>query len=87
MLRQGTMAAFAGHMRVFARRPGLSHVVVAHHAGVLASVGDGPLADQFEGPGAVMTVLAEVFRNHRGTNDKKEAQAGQEHQRGSNEVA
>ena len=66
-----SVAGFASDVRVFAgsAHPGL--VVVAHHASILTGVGDGMLADDGEGRGVIVAVLAEGLGNEGRTDEKE----------------
>ena len=81
------VAGFAGHVGVFAAGADFALVLVAHDAGVLAGVRDGLLADGLERPGAVVAVLAEVLGHDRAANHQKDADSGQEHERGPDQVS
>ena len=78
MLRQGSMAGFAGDMGMFAGAAGLALVLVAHQAGILAREGDGMLPHQVERPGPVMPVLPEGFGDDSAANHQKDCQGGQQ---------
>ena len=51
VLRQRTVARFAGYVGVFAGGPGFGFLIVAQHAGILPGEGYGMLADQVERTG------------------------------------
>jgi len=59
VLRQGTVAGFAGDVRVLAGGARFGFVIVAQNALVLAGVSNGEPADFFQRGGAEVAVLAE----------------------------
>ena len=87
MLRQGAMAGFAGDMSVFACGARFAFILVAHQAGVLPGKRDGVLADQGQGAGPIMPILAEGFGDNGATDYQKEREPGEQNQGGSNEMS
>ena len=59
VLRQRTVASFAGDVRVLAGGAGFGLVIVAQDALVLARVSDGALVDFIQRGGSIVAVLAE----------------------------
>ena len=87
MFGQRTMAGFAGDVRMFAGGAELSLVVVAHHAGILACVGQRAGADQIEGGRPVMSEFAEVLRYDGSPNHQKDPHRGYQNQCRADEVS
>jgi hypothetical protein len=78
VLRQRTMAGFAGDVGVFAGGAGSGLFVVAHRAGILPGKGDGVAANEFERARSVMAVFSECFGDNGATYDQKDRQCGQQ---------
>lgn len=87
VLRQRTVAAFAGNVGVFAGGSSFGLIVMAHHAGILAGEGDGPLADGGEGARTVVAVLSEVFGDDGATQHEEEADSGEQNDGGADEMS
>jgi len=87
VLRQRTVAGFAGDVRVFSRRARLTFVCVAHQAGVLSGEGDGMLADEIQRAWPVMPVLAEGLGNDRASDHQENRHRGEQDERRPNQVS
>ena len=87
VLRQRTMAGFAGDVGVFSRGARLAFVIVAHDAGLLAGVGDRMLANEVEGAGPVVAVLAESFGNDRAADYQEDHHGGEQDKGRPNQVS
>ena len=86
MLGEGAVAGFAVDAGMFAGSLDLGHFVVAHDAGVLAGVGDGFLANEVEGAGPVVAVLAEAFRDDGGTDGEEQRKSREKDDGGADEM-
>jgi hypothetical protein len=82
-----TVACLAGDVGVFAGGPRFPLIVVAHQAGILTCEGNRLLPDHLERRRPVMAVLSEIFGNNGGTNNQKQAEPGQQHQGGADQMA
>jgi len=80
------MTGFARDAGVFAGCPDLSLIVVTEDAGGLPGIGDRPGPDHGESPWPIVTVLAEGLGNDRAADKQKDAETGQENQRGPNQM-
>lgn len=80
VLRQRTVARFAGYVGVFAGGPGFGFLIVTKHAGVLPGEGYGMLADQVERTGAVVAILPKSLGDDGAADDKKGRQGGEQYQ-------
>ena len=87
VLGEGPVAGLAGDVRMLAGFAGVSLVVVAHDAGILAGIGDGPLPYGGERARAVVAVLAEVLGDHRAADRQEKAESGQEDDGRANEMS
>jgi len=80
VLRQWTVAGFAGHMGVFAGGPAFGLVIVTEHAGVLPREGYRVLANQVERPRPVVPILPKSSGDDGAADDEKDCQSGDQHQ-------
>jgi len=87
VLGERTVAAFAGDVGVFACGACFGLVVMAHHAGILAGDGDGPLADGGKGARTVMAVLSEVLGDDGAAQHEEEADSGEQNDGGADEMS
>ncbi len=78
VLRQWTVARFAGHASVFAGGAGLAFVVVTHQAGFLPGKGYGMLADQVQRARPVVPILPEGLGNDGATHNQENCHCGQQ---------
>ena len=80
MLRQGTVAGFAGHVGVLTGSPLFGFIVVAQDAGVLPGERDRMLPYQVERPRPVVPVLPEGLRDDGAADHQEDGQSGQQDQ-------
>jgi hypothetical protein len=86
MLRQSAMTGFARYVSVLAGCARFGLVIMAEHAGVLPRVSDGPLPDQGERTGAIVTILSKRFGDNRAAHHQKNGKTGQQNQGRANQM-
>jgi hypothetical protein len=87
VLRQGTMASFAGYVRVSAGGSGFNFVVVTESAGILTGEGYRMLANQLERPRPVVSILPKCFGDDGAANDEEDDKTGKQNCRRANQVS
>jgi len=87
VLGQGSVAGFAGDIRMLAATMRLALLIVALEALLMPSVGDGASADRFERTRPVVSVFPEVFRHYDSPDEQEHRQPRKQNQCRANQVS